>query len=122
MTLETILAPVHWIPEVKRLERETATSLPSAAEVKNGRCYISVPPICLNDVHREHRSCTARQSLILCRTPLVRTLVIRIGLARSVNLLRMLLNKFALQITGCQIQYGTVLWLIELQIRRGRKV
>jgi hypothetical protein len=27
-----------------------------------------------------------------------------------------------LEITGYQIKYSTVLWLIELQIRRGRKV
>jgi len=27
-----------------------------------------------------------------------------------------------LEITGYRIQYSTVLWLLELQIRRGRKV
>jgi len=51
--------------EVKRLEREAATSPPSAAEVKNGRCYIRVPPVCLNGLHREHCSCTARQRLVI---------------------------------------------------------
>jgi hypothetical protein len=27
-----------------------------------------------------------------------------------------------LEITGCGIKYSTVLWLLELQIRRGRRV
>jgi len=31
-------------------------------------------------------------------------------------------KQMCLEITGYQIKYSTVLWLLELQIRRGRKV
>jgi hypothetical protein len=57
------------------------------------------------------------------RTPLIRTLVIRIGLARRVNLSRILKKKLnCLEIADYRIMYRTVLWLLELHIRRGRKV
>ena len=56
------------------------------------------------------------------RTPLIRTLVIRIGLALRANLSRILKKRTCLEITCCRIKYSTVLWLLELQIRRGRKI
>jgi hypothetical protein len=48
-------------------------------------------------------------------------MVIRIGLAFRVNC-REFYNITFLEITGYWIKYSTLLWLIELQIRRGRKV
>jgi len=56
------------------------------------------------------------------RTPLIRTLVIRIGLALRENLSRIQQKLTCLEITGFQIEYSTVLWLLVLPIRRGRKV
>jgi len=62
------------------------------------------------------------------RTPLIRTLVIRI--ANYPDPLGSLGKKFienstkinCLEIIGIRIKYSTVLWLLELQIRRDRKV
>jgi len=48
--------------------------------------------------------------------------IIRIGLSLRINLPRILQNLACLQITDYQMKYSTVLWLHELQIRRGRKV
>jgi hypothetical protein len=61
------------------------------------------------------------------RTPLIRTLVIRIAiypdkLGPSVKFFENSTKLTCLEITGYGIKYSTVLWLIELQIRRGRKV
>jgi len=55
------------------------------------------------------------------KTPLIRTLVIPIGLALRVNLSRIIRTKLTcLEITSYRIKYSTV--LLEFQIRRGRKV
>ena len=60
-------------------------------------------------------------------SPLIRTLVIRIAnypeqLGPSVKFVQNSTKLTCLEITGYLIKYSTVLWLIELQIRRGRKV
>jgi hypothetical protein len=47
--------------------------------------------------------------------------IIRIGLALGVKLSRILQKLTCLEITGYRIKYNTVLRLLELQIRRGRK-
>jgi hypothetical protein len=70
--------------------------------------------------------------LYYIRTPLIRTLVIRTLVIRIANYLDRLgpSGKFveisttltSLQITGYRNKYITVLWLLEIQIRRGRKV
>ena len=52
----------------------------------------------------------------------VRMLAIRTGLAAGENLSRILQKLTCLEIAGYRIKYSTVVWLIELQIRRGRKV
>ena len=52
------------------------------------------------------------------RTPLIRKLVIRIGLGASGNLVENSTKLTCLEITGYRIQ----LWLLEHQIRRRRKV
>jgi hypothetical protein len=54
------------------------------------------------------------------RIPLIRTLVIRIGLVLRENLSRILQNKLALKLPV--IESSKVQWLLELQIRRDRKV
>jgi len=61
------------------------------------------------------------------RTPLIRTLFIRIAsyldrLGPSGKCIENATKPTCLEITGYQIKYSTVLWLVELQIRRGRKV
>ena len=61
------------------------------------------------------------------RTPLIRNLVIRISnnpdrLGLSSKCVENSTKLNCLEIIGCRIKYSTVLWLIELQIRRGRKV
>ena len=48
--------------------------------------------------------------------------IIWIGFALRVNLSRILTKLSCLKITGYRIKYSTVLWLPEIQIRRGRKV
>ena len=48
--------------------------------------------------------------------------IIRIGLALRVKFVENSTELTCLDIAGYQIKYSTVLWLIELQIRRGRKV
>jgi len=58
------------------------------------------------------------------RTPLIRKLVIRIAnypdlLGPSGIFVDNSTKLTCLEITGYQIKYSTVLWLIELQIRRG---
>ena len=71
------------------------------------------------------RSLLNKFQLDLCwysRTPLIRTLFIRIGLALPVDLSRILQNYLPLKLPVYRIKYSTVLWLIELQIRRGREV
>ena len=50
------------------------------------------------------------------------TPIIRIGLALRVNLSRMLKKLTCLDITSYRIKYSTVLWLMELEIMRGREV
>ena len=61
------------------------------------------------------------------RTPLIRTLVIRTvncpdQLGPSVKFVENSTKLTSLEITSYRIKYSAVLWLIELQIRRGRKV
>jgi hypothetical protein len=61
------------------------------------------------------------------RTPLMRTLVIWFTsypdqLGSSAKFVENSTKLTSLEITGYQIKYSTVLWLIELQIRCGRKV
>jgi hypothetical protein len=52
---------------------------------------------------------------------LIRALVLQIGLALPVNLSE-ITKGTCLEITVYRIKYSTVLWLLELQNRRGRKV
>jgi len=69
-------------------------------------------------------------NIITCRysgTPLIRTQVIRIAnypdrLGPSGKFVDNCTKLTCLQITGYRIKYSTVLWLLELQIRQGRKV
>jgi hypothetical protein len=61
------------------------------------------------------------------RTPFIRTLVIRTAnypdrLGPSGKFVKNSKKPTGPEITGYQINYGTVLWLLENQIRRGRKV
>ena len=61
------------------------------------------------------------------RTPIIRTLVVRNAnyperLGPSGKFVENSTKLSCLDITGCRIRYSAVLWLIELQIRRGRKV
>jgi len=66
------------------------------------------------------------------RTPLIRTLIIRTLVIRTADYPDLLgpSGKFVEnstkltcpEITGYQIKYSTVLWLLEIQISRGRKV
>ena len=66
------------------------------------------------------------------RTPLIRKLVIRIGLNLLVNetsgnetsgkYFENSTKLTCLQIAGYRITHSTVLWLLEVKIRRGRKV
>ena len=48
--------------------------------------------------------------------------IIRIGLARRVDLSRILQNYLALEVTCYRIKHGTELWLVELQMGRIREV
>jgi len=64
---------------------------------------------------------------IYSRTPLIRTPVIRTAnypgrLGPSGKFVENSTKLTFLEITGYRIKYSTVLWLLELQIRRGRKV
>ena len=61
------------------------------------------------------------------RTPLIRTLVIRMSdypdrLGPSGRFVENSTKLPSLEITGYRIKYSTVLWLTELQIKRGREV
>jgi hypothetical protein len=68
------------------------------------------------------QSMDGRVVFINSRTPLIWTLVIRIRLALRVNLVENSVKLTCLEITGYPIKHSTVLWLLELQARRGRKV
>jgi hypothetical protein len=61
------------------------------------------------------------------RTPLIRTLVIPIAnfpdrLGPSGKFIENSIKLICLEITSCRINYRTVLWLLELLIRHGRKI
>jgi len=61
------------------------------------------------------------------RTPLIRTLVVRIAdypdrVGHSGKFVENSTKLTCLEYAGYRIKYSTALWLIELQIRRGRKV
>jgi len=56
------------------------------------------------------------------RTPLFRTLVIRIGWALTSKFFENSTKLTYLEVTGYRIRHSTVLWLLELQNRRGRKI
>ena len=61
------------------------------------------------------------------RTPLIRKLVIRIAnypdrIGPSGKFVEESTKLTCVEITGYRIKYSAVLWLLELQIRRGRKV
>ena len=61
------------------------------------------------------------------RTPIIRKLVVRTSnnpdrLDLSGKFVKNSTKPTGLEITGYQIKYSTVLWLLELQIRSGRKV
>ena len=67
------------------------------------------------------------QGMEYIRTPLIRKLFIPIAnypdrLGLSAKFAENSAKLTCLEITGYRIKYSTVLWLIELQIRRGRKV
>ena len=76
------------------------------------------------------RSLLTKFQLDLCwyrRTPLILTLVIRITnyrdrLGPSDNFVENNAKLISLEIAGCRIKYSRVLWILELDIRRGRKV
>jgi len=60
-------------------------------------------------------------------TPLIRTLVIRMAnypdrLGLSSKFVENSTKLTSLELIGYWIKYNTVLWLLELQMRRGRKV
>ena len=62
-----------------------------------------------------------------CNIPLIRTLVIRNTdypdrLASSGKFVGNSTKPTFLEVNGYRIKYSTVLWLLELQMRRGRKV
>jgi len=70
--------------------------------------------------------CVMRQ-IGTCRTPLIRTVVIRTSnypdrLGPSGKFVENSTELTCPEITGYRIKYSTVLWLLELQIRHGRKV
>ena len=48
--------------------------------------------------------------------------IIRIGLALGLNLSRILQKPTCREMTGYRIKYCTLLWLLEVKIRRGRKL
>ena len=61
------------------------------------------------------------------RTPVIRKLVIRIAnyperLAPSGKFVENATKLTCFEIAGCRVKYNTALWLLEFQIRRGRKV
>jgi hypothetical protein len=60
-------------------------------------------------------------------TPLIRNLVIQLAnypdqLGPSGEFVENSKKLTCLEITGYRIKYGTLLWFLELQIRRGRRV
>ena len=64
---------------------------------------------------------------VYSRTPLIRTLVIRIAnlhdrLGPSGKFIANSTKLTCLEITGYRVKCSTVLWLLELHIRRGRQV
>ena len=74
-------------------------------------------------IFNKRNNCTS----IYSRTPLIRTLVIRTAdnpdrIVPSSKFVENSIKITFLEITGYQMKYSTVLWLIELQIRRVRKV
>jgi len=71
--------------------------------------------------------CVTGRKVIYSRTPLIRKLDIRIAnypdrLGPSGKYVENSIELICLEIAGYGIRYSTVLWLPELQIRRGRKV
>ena len=73
-----------------------------------------------------HGNVTAVIFLKYSRPPIIRTLVIRITdypdrLGPSDNFVENSTKLSCLEITGYRINYSTVLWLLELQIRHNRK-
>ena len=76
-------------------------------------------------VHLVVCSCTTAGRLALRftyrRTPLIWTLVIRIGFVSSCKSVQNSTKLTCLEITGHRIKYNTVLGILELQIRYGRK-
>jgi hypothetical protein len=66
--------------------------------------------------------------MVMCsRTPFIRMLVIRISncpdrLGPSGKIVENCIKLTCLAVTGYLITYSTVLWLVELQIRRGVKI
>jgi hypothetical protein len=70
--------------------------------------------------------CLCSTNFVYSRTPVIRTLVIRIAhypdrLGPSGKFVENSAKLTCPEITGYRIKHGTVLWLLELQIRRGRK-
>ena len=81
--------------------------------------------VCINQVQCVY--CAVRAWIFkYSRTPLIRTLVIRIAnypyrLGPSGKFVQNSTKLTCLEITGYRIKYSRVLWLLELQIRCGRK-
>jgi len=64
---------------------------------------------------------------VYSKTPIIRTLVIQIAdypdrRGHSGKFVTNSIKVTRLEITGYQIKYRTVLWLVELQIKRGRNI
>jgi len=69
----------------------------------------------------------SESSLLELRTPLIRTLVIRVPnypdrLGPLGKFVEISTKLTCLEITAYRMKYSTVLWLLELQIRLGRKI
>ena len=91
-------------------------------EFKETRLWLGTAPVYL--VYRYWRNVGKKENKY-SRSPLIRKMVIRISnnpdrLGNSCKLVQNSTKLTCLEITGNQIKYSTVLWLLELQIRRGR--
>jgi len=81
-----------------------------------------------NNIHDTLPSGTAQDTTYeYCRTPLIRKLVIRNAdypdwLGPSGKFVENSTKLISLEITGYPIKHSAVLWLLELQVRLGRKV
>ena len=88
---------------------------------QNMQCYFVMEHVVNKCIKKTHTTHTHTHTHTFIRKPVIRIANYPYQLGRSDKFVENSTKLTCLEITGCRNKYSTLLWLLELQIRRGRK-